>query len=233
MIRIEADTRRIIRIGYAGEDKVTQIIYSYPEEWLEYGDGEFKIRVLRPESTEPYNAANVEVDTQNHTLTMTVTDVELSIAGYGEMQVVYICSDAVKKSGIYQYRVSKSIDEAVAPPAGSVITEIVESLSELESTIETLQGSIDGKANAQDVTTLSESVNDLTDTVNGLNDELGLLEQAAQDYMTLTNNALDTKADKTTATASADGLMSSQDKTRLDSIYEDYSAALSALGGGS
>jgi hypothetical protein len=41
------------------------------------------------------------------------------------------------------------------------------------------------------------------------------------------------KADKTMATASADGLMSAQDKTRLDAVYADYSSALAALGGGS
>ena len=38
------------------------------------------------------------------------------------------------------------------------------------------------------------------------------------------------KASTATATASADGLMSSADKAKLDAVYADYSSALTALG---
>lgn len=38
------------------------------------------------------------------------------------------------------------------------------------------------------------------------------------------------KADKTVATTSANGLMSAEDKTKLDIVYADYSSALTALG---
>jgi hypothetical protein len=38
------------------------------------------------------------------------------------------------------------------------------------------------------------------------------------------------KASTTTATASSDGLMSAQDKRRLDAVYADYTSALTALG---
>ena len=44
------------------------------------------------------------------------------------------------------------------------------------------------------------------------------------------NTALDTKASTDTATQSANGLMSSSDKTKLDTVYADYSSALTALG---
>lgn len=43
-------------------------------------------------------------------------------------------------------------------------------------------------------------------------------------------NAIDQKADKTVATTTADGLMSSADKTKLDVVYTDYSSALVAMG---
>lgn len=41
--------------------------------------------------------------------------------------------------------------------------------------------------------------------------------------------ALDNKADKTAATSSADGLMSSTDKQHLDAVYADYTAMLALI----
>lgn len=71
---------------------------------------------------------------------------------------------------------------------------------------------IRGKADIQTVSALSDAVQDLDGDVQGL------------------QTAMQSKADKTTATASADGLMSAQDKSRLDVVYADYSSALTALG---
>lgn len=42
--------------------------------------------------------------------------------------------------------------------------------------------------------------------------------------------ALDSKAGTDVATTSANGLMSATDKSHLDSVYADYSAAIAALG---
>lgn len=42
--------------------------------------------------------------------------------------------------------------------------------------------------------------------------------------------ALGNKAGTSVATTSANGLMSSTDKTRLDALYADYSSAITALG---
>lgn len=50
---------------------------------------------------------------------------------------------------------------------------------------------------------------------------------------TYVDTALATKASTATATASSDGLMSAQDKSRLDAVYADYTSALAAIGGGS
>lgn len=146
MIKIEASPGRIIWLGYAGEDKVTKVIFPYGAEWLDFGEGEFYIRVLRPGETEPYNAADVTNDSEAMTLTLTVTDVELSNEGYGQMQVVYISPQAVKKSPIYRYRVSKAIDEPVDPPDGSIINEVVRSLAELTDEVGDISTALKAKA---------------------------------------------------------------------------------------
>jgi len=132
MIEINASLGRIINIGYEGEDNVTLIKFRYDEAWLSHGAGEFKIRVKRPCDTEPYNATQIVDDRENMTLTMTVTGIELSVKGHGEMQIAYIGADFVKKSPVYRYNVSRAIDsEIVNPPQGSIINELVQSVGDL------------------------------------------------------------------------------------------------------
>ena len=189
MRTIDASPDRIIQLGYEGEDKTTTLCFSYTEDWLADGAGHFDVRVLRHGETEAYNAVSVTDDRENMRLLMTVTDVELSIKGYGEMQVVYSGTDFVRKSPVYRYNVSRAIDgEIVDPPEGSIINQIVRDLAAVKET------------------------------------------KADKSYV---DTELAGKASTATATASADGLMSAQDKTRLDAVYADYSSALTALGGGS
>ena len=170
MVTINASPERNIRLGYAGEDKVIKVIFPYDESWLEYGDGEFFIRVLRPGDTEPYNAQDVTNDSEAMTLTLVVTDVELSKEGYGQMQVVYIGAQAVKKSPIYRYRVSKAIDEPVKPPDGSIINEVVRSLAELTDEVGDISTALEAKADVTYVdylaTQLAGKVGDVQ--VNGV-----------------------------------------------------------------
>lgn len=259
MVTINASPERSLQLGYAGEDKVTKVIFPYNESWLEYGDGEFFIRVLRPGDTEPYNAQDVTNDSEAMILTLVVTDVELSRQGYGQMQVVYIGPQVVKKSRIYAYRVSKAIDEPVDPPNGSIINQIVQSLGDLAdlttiakrdlvsainevndksvditvddalSTTSTnpvqnkvVTSAIRGKADTQTVSALADAVNGLDSDVQGLQ-----TTKADKSYV---DTGLSGKASTATATASSDGLMSAQDKSRLDAVYADYSSALTALG---
>lgn len=166
MVTINASPERSLQLGYAGEDKVTKVIFPYNESWLEYGDGEFFIRVLRPGDTEPYNAQDVTNDSEAMTLTLVVTDVELSRQGYGQMQVVYIGPQAVKKSRIYTYRVSKAIDEPVDPPDGSIINEVVRSLAELTDEVGDISKALEAKADKAYVDeNLAEKVSDVQ--ING------------------------------------------------------------------
>ena len=323
---IDASPDNIAQIGYEGEDQVTQILFKYPAEWLNLGEGTFSIRVLRHGENEAYNAEHVTDDRTNCVLTLTVTDVELSIRGTGEMQVVYSGSGFVKKSPIYSYYVFRAIDETVDPPTHDVYVQIIESLSGQGADIESirtdmrglagsieiidgdvgdlsiltttsktnlvsainevnakdggsggsitvddalsnvsknpvqnkvinsalglistsvsgLQTAVQSKADTSTVTALSDTVTGLQTTVAGKADAstVTTLSGTVTSLQTAVQGKADTsyvdtqlsgKASTAVATTSVNGLMSAQDKSRLDTVYADYSAALEALGGG-
>ena len=274
MTIINTSPDRLIQLGYEGEDRVTVLRFRYGADWLENGEGIFHIRVRRHGEHAAYNAQLVENDAENNCLLMTVTDVELSVKGSGEMQVVYSGEDFVKKSPIYSYNVSRAVDEVADPPAQDVYTQIIESLSGLHDTVWDIDRAVAETdahvGNLADLTTtaktdLVSAINEVnehgggsvtvddalsttsenpvqnkvvtsairgkadTQTVSALSDAVNGLDSDVQGLQT----AMQSKADKTTATASADGLMSAQDKSRLDAVYSDYTSALTALGGGS
>ena len=226
MTEINASPGRVIQIGYEGEDKVTKIVFRYDSEWLSHGDGVFKIRVLRNGDTEAYNATEIVDDRESMTLTMTVTDIELSVKGYGEMQIVYIGADFVKKSPIYRYNVSRAIDsEVVNPPQGSIINELVQNVGDLTELTTT------NKDN------LVEAINEVNAKEGGgggsitVDDELsGSSENPVQNKVIKSRfdgvdqtiadvqTAIAGKESTDVATTSANGLMSSADKAKLDNV---------------
>lgn len=222
---VVTSTKSKIKIGYEGENQVTKLIFQYDESWLQYGDGEFKIRILRNGDKEAYNATEIVDDRESMTLTMTVTNIELSAKGRGEMQLCYICkSGCIKKSPIYEYVVSRSVDSIIAenPPSSSG--------SEQPSII------IDSELSSISKNPVQNNI--ITQNITALEARVGAAENTIQsniDYLdnkiNETNEVLKTKADKTVATTSANGLMSATDKQHLDDVYEDYSSALLALGG--
>ena len=317
MTVINTSPNKLIQIGYEGEDKVTILRFSYSDKWLENGEGIFTVRVLRNGENQAYNAQLIEDDRENYTIDMTVTDVELSKKGYGEMQLVYTGADFVKKSPVYKYYVSRSVDEPVDPPAQDVYTQIIESLSDLQTDVQgladavedigdislltttaktdlvsainevnehgggstvtvddalsatstnpvqnkvltarinsldsdvgTLRASVQSKADTATVSALADAVQGLDSDIQGLQTTV----QAKADTATVTtlsgavtdlqtgkadksyvDTQLATKASTATATTSTNGLMSAQDKSRLDAVYADYTSALTALGGG-
>lgn len=323
MTIINASPDNIIQLGWEGEDRVTVLRVRYGEDWLENGDGVFKVRFLRNGENQAYNSQMVLDDRENHCLLVTLTAVELSKKGTNEMQVVYSGEDFIKKSPVYRYYVSRSVDEPVDPPAQDVYTEIIESLSDLQTdvsgitedieqiessigalsalttakigdlteltttaktdlvsainevnakeaggsvtvdsamsttsenplqnkvitqsinlmtlSISGLQSTVESKADSQTVATLSGTVDGLSTDVSGL--QTAVQSKADTTYV---NTSLSAKADTTyvdtqlsgkagtaVATTSANGLMSSTDKARLDTVYADYSSALAALG---
>jgi len=274
MKELNASPGKLISIGYEGEDKVTKIVFRYDEDWLACGNGVFKIRVLRNGDVEAYNATQITDDRENMTLTMTVTDIELSVKGHGEMQIIYIGSDFVKKSPIYRYNVRRAIDsEVVSPPDGSIIASVEESLEEIKGDVGSLNNltttdksslvSAINEVNAKEVeVTVDSELSDTSErpvqnkvvkakfdsvdqTVAGIGGRLASAETALEGKANTSdvntalagkantadvNTALAGKASTDVATQSANGLMSSTDKTKLDTVYADYSSALTALG---
>lgn len=279
MTIINASLDRTIQIGYEGEDRVTVLRFRYSADWLENGEGVFNIRVRRHGESQAYNAQLVTADLTHMELLMTVTNVELSVKGSGEMQVVYSGADFVKKSPIYSYNVSRAVDEVADPPAQDVYTQIIESLSDLQTDVQEISDAVDGIGNLSDLTTTAKT--DLVSAINEVNAKGGgggsatvdselsttsenpvqnkvvtnaiqskadiqtvsALADAVQDLDGDVQDLQTTKADKSyvdtelagkastaTATTSSDGLMSAQDKSRLDTVYADYTSALVALG---
>lgn len=237
MTEINASPGRVLQLGYESEDKVTHVIFRYDEEWLSHGEGEFKIRVLRPCDTEAYNATQIVDDRESMTLTMTVTDIELSVKGHGEMQVVYIGADFVKKSPIYRYNVSRAIDsEVVNPPQGSIINELVHSVGDLDELTTTAKSSLVEAINEVNAKEGGGSSVTVDDDLSGTSENpvqnkvikarFDGVDQTVADMQI----ALAGKASTDVATQLANGLMSSTDKTHLDAVYVDYSSAITALG---
>lgn len=258
MTIINTSPDRPIQLGYEGEDRVTVLRFRYGADWLENGEGIFHIRVRRHGEHTAYNAALVADDTENNCLLMTVTNVELSVKGSGEMQVVYSGADFVKKSPIYSYNVSRAVDEAVDPPAQDVYTQIIESLSDLQTDLQGLADAVDGIGNLADLTTtaktdLVSAINEVNakegggggsvtvdselsttsrnpvqnkvvtsairgkadiQTVSALADAVQGLDSDVQGLQTVVQS----KASTATATTSSDGLMSAQDKSKLDAV---------------
>ena len=288
MTIINTSPDRTIQLGYEGEDRVTVLRFRYGADWLENGEGIFRIRVRRHGESQAYNAQLVTEDPEYNCLLMTVTDVELSVKGSGEMQVVYSGENFVKKSPIYSYNVSRAVDEAVDPPAQDVYTQIIESLSDLQTDVRQIDSDVadlselttakigdltelttetktdlvsainevnehggGGSVTVDDVLSTTstnpvqnkivtsaiqskadiQTVSALADAVQGLDGDVQGLQTAKADK-SYVDTGLAGKASTATATASADGLMSAQDKSKLDAVYADYTSALTALGGG-
>lgn len=171
MTIINTSPDRTVQLGYEGEDRVTVLRFRYSDDWLENGEGIFHIRVRRHGEHTAYNAALVANDAENNCLLMTVTNVELSVKGSGEMQVVYSGEDFVKKSPIYSYNVSRAVDEVADPPAQDVYTQIIESLSDLQMDVQGLADAVDGIGNLADLTTTAKT--DLVSAINEINEHSG------------------------------------------------------------
>ena len=169
---INVNPERVTQLGYEGEDKVTVLRFRYGADWLENGEGVFHIRVRRHEHA-AYNAQLVENDAENNCLLMTVTDVELSVKGSGEMQVVYSGADFMKKSPIYSYNVSRAVDEVTDPPAQDVYTQIIENLSDLQSAMR-------GKADMETVSALSDAVQDIDSDIQRIDKDIDSLKLTEQ-----------------------------------------------------
>ena len=195
MTIINTSPDRPIQLGYEGEDRVTVLRFRYGKDWLENGEGIFHIRVRRHGEHRAYNAQLVADDAENNCLLMTVTNVELSVKGSGEMQVVYSGADFVKKSPIYSYNVSRAVDEAVDPPAQDVYTQIIESLSGLGEDIGDIQTDIRLiEGNIGDLSALTTTAKtDLVSAINEVNEHGGGSVTVDSELSTTSTNPVQNK----------------------------------------
>ena len=227
MTIINTSPDRTIQLGYEGEDRVTVLRFRYGADWLENGEGVFHIRVRRHGEHTAYNAQLVADDAENLCLLMTVTNVELSVKGSGEMQVVYSGENFVKKSPIYSYNVSRAVDEAVDPPAQDVYTQIIESLSDLQTDVQGLSDAVEDIGDISLLTTTAKT--DLVSAINEVNEHGGgsvTVDDALSTTSTnpvqnkVVTSAVQGKADTQTVSALADAV---QD---LDGDVQDLQTAV-------
>ena len=213
MMIINTSPDRPIQLGYEGEDRVTVLRFRYGADWLENGEGVFHIRVRRHGEHTAYNAQLVTEDPEYNCLLMTVTNVELSVKGSGEMQVVYTGADFVKKSPIYSYNVSRAVDEAVDPPAQDVYTQIIESLSDLQTDVQGLSDAVEDIGDISLLTTTAKT--DLVSAINEVNEHGGASVTVDSELSTTSTNPVQNKvvtsviqgkADTQTVSALADAV---------------------------
>ena len=235
MTIINTSPDRPIQLGYEGEDRVTVLRFRYSADWLENGEGIFHIRVRRHGEHTAYNAQLVADDAENNCLLMTVTNTELSVKGSGEMQVVYSGEDFVKKSPIYSYNVSRAVDEVADPPAQDVYTQIIESLSDLQTDIRQIDGDVADlseltTAKIGDLTELTTTAKtDLVSAINEVNEHGGGSATVDDALSTTSTNpvqnkvvtgAIRSKADTQTVSALSDAVQG------LDGDVQDLQTAM-------
>jgi uncharacterized protein YoxC len=178
---------------------------------------------------------------------------ELTTAKIGDLSELATEAKSSLVSAINEVN-AKNVDITVDDALSATSTNPVQNkvltarINSLDSDVGTLRTSVQGKADTQTVSALADAVNDLDGDVQGLQTTV----QAKADTATVTalsgtvtglqtskadksyvDTQLATKASTATATASSAGLMSAQDKSKLDAVYADYTSALTALGGGS
>ena len=225
MTIINASPDNIIQLGWEGEDRVTVLRVRYGEDWLENGDGIFSVRFLRNGEDQAYNSQMVLDDRENHCLLVTLTAVELSKKGTNEMQVVYSGEDFIKKSPVYRYYVSRSVDEPVDPPAQDIYTQIIESLSDLQTDVSVITGNIG------DLSTLTtETKTDLVSAINEVNEHGGGSTVTVDDALSnVSENPVQNKVITARVTSAESAIASAQTAIQGKADIQTVSALFDAV----
>lgn len=151
----------------------------------------------------------------------TLTDVELTNLSNGQA-LTYDSTEQVWKNVTLGGGGSVTIDSALSGTSANPVQNKV------------ITTALNGKANSSDLSTVATSGN-YTDLINkptiptktsDLTNDSGFLTSAPVTSVNGQTGAVVISQ----ATTAADGLMSSTDKTHLDTVYADYSSALTALG---
>lgn len=101
------------RIGYEGENVVTQIDFDLKKWIAEYGLGGVTLLVLRHGDTDAYL---VPLMIEDGIASWSITEIDTAKVGKGAIQLVYTAGDKIKKSQILDVICSNSLDDSDTVP---------------------------------------------------------------------------------------------------------------------
>ena len=103
-----------VKIGYVGENIVTEIAFDYSAWKNEYGDGVLALELKRYGDRYAYP---VVISTEgDSTSVWTIRDTDVAKDGRGYAQLQYVVGEAVKKSAIFVVDVERSLEETADVP---------------------------------------------------------------------------------------------------------------------
>ena len=104
---------KAIRIGYEGENVVTQIDFDLKKWIAEYGLGGVTLLVIRHGDTDAYP---VPLMIDDGVASWSITQTDTAKVGRGAIQLVYTAGEKIKKSPIYTTSCSNSLDDSDTVP---------------------------------------------------------------------------------------------------------------------
>lgn len=104
---------KAIRIGYEGENVVTQIDFNLKKWIAEYGLGGVTLLVLRHGDTDAYP---VPLMIEDGIASWSITQTDTARVGRGAIQLVYTVGEKIKKSPIYTTACSNALDDSDTVP---------------------------------------------------------------------------------------------------------------------
>ena len=104
---------KAIRIGYEGENVVTQIDFNLKTWIAEYGLGGVTLLVIRHGDTDAYP---VPLMIEDGVASWSITRVDTAKVGRGAIQLKYVVGEKIKKSPIYTTSCSNALDDSDTVP---------------------------------------------------------------------------------------------------------------------
>lgn len=104
---------KAIRIGYEGENVVTQIDFNLKKWIAEYGLGGVTLLVLRHGDTDAYP---VPLMIENGIASWSITEIDTAKRGRGAIQLKYVVGEKIKKSPIFEINCLNALDDSDTVP---------------------------------------------------------------------------------------------------------------------
>lgn len=186
-----------------------------------------------------YNAQNTDIKNGTNYYLPITPSIQHSATFYGLAKAAgdTTQSQSSKAVGKYTDEAKTAIQSMLNVPSATTVSTLSNTVSGLNSDVQNLQTTVQSKADATEVATLSGTVSDLSNTaqqymehteaalddkadVSAFNDLSGTVTglQTSKADKSYVDTQLAEKASTATATASSNGLMSAQDKTKLNNL---------------